>query len=177
MCFHELIRCGRLRKNLYLHKLVICVKNFTLFSKVQNYTDYSSDIADNLQEEYMKKSPMTVTAIALLVGMIMLSLAGGGGLDIIMSTSPFHNAVRALLIGGLLVLALTVRPRPLAVRLGLGIIALTTIGVSLFQVATYSMQLLDTLMYVAAAIVLLIEAVEDDVVIEPSGHVARLGAA
>jgi hypothetical protein len=109
--------------------------------------------------------------------MIMLSLAGGGGLDIIMSTSPFHNAVRALLIGGLLVLALTVRPRPLAVRLGLGVIALTTIGVSLFQVTTYSMQLLDTLMYVAVAIVLLIEAVEDDVVIEPSGHVARLGAA
>lgn len=125
----------------------------------------------------MQKSIISITAITLLAAMIILSVLGGGGLDIIMSTAPLHNALRALLIGGLLVLVLTVRPRPKIVRAGLGLTALTTIVLTVSQTMAYSLQLLDILMYTAVAIVLMVEAVEDDVVVEAPKRAEKIGAA
>ncbi len=123
----------------------------------------------------MKKPTLPIVAIALLAGMIVLS-ALGGGLDIIMSTSPFHNALRALLIGGLIVLAATVRPRHMAVRIGLGLVSIAAVTVTVMQTTAYSLQLLDILMYLGVAIVLMVEAVEDDAVtVEPAKPVAKLG--
>ena len=108
--------------------------------------------------------------------MTAISLLGGTtGLDLIVSQEPVHNVVRVVLIIALLVLAFTVRPRSRVLRYGLGAVSAVITVFSLGQMITYSLPLMDALTYLIASTVLMIEALEDAVLIEPANKLKKMG--
>lgn len=125
----------------------------------------------------MKKSFLPAFAIILLLLLIAASLLGhAAGLDIISSTAPLHNVLRSVLVIAFLALIFTTRPRALVLRAGLGVVAAVMIGASIHLLRSYALMPLDCLMYIASAIVLAGEALEN----EPVTHltpVHKLGSA
>lgn len=125
----------------------------------------------------MKKSLVLIGTITLLVAVIGLTTVHGMGFELIMSDAPLHNAIRSVIIAGLLVLAFTVRPRPRWLRVALGVVAVVIMSIALAQTVNYALQILDALIYLAAATVFMNEALESEPLPAPSQRVRKLGAA
>lgn len=125
----------------------------------------------------MKKSLVLIGTIALLVAMIGISFVGNTDLELLMSHAPVHNAIRSLIIVCLLVLAFTVRPRARGLRVVIGVVSVAIMVTALMQTLNYSLQIMDALVYLAAATVFMNEALEGEPVVESPRHINKLGAA
>lgn len=125
----------------------------------------------------MKKSLVLTGTIALLVSMIGASFVGNTGLELIMSDAPLHNAIRSVIILGLLVLAFTMRPRARSLRIGLGVVSAGITIIALAQTFNYSLQILDALIYLAAATAFMNEALEGEPVVDSARPIKKLGTA
>lgn len=110
----------------------------------------------------MKKT-LTVGTILVLVSMILGTLfSAQTGFNLIMSDAPVHGVARAVLVVALLAILLTARPRHQHVRVALGVVAAGVAGFALSQTAKYSLMLMDSLMYMLAATIMMIEAIEPE---------------
>ncbi len=111
----------------------------------------------------MKKSLYPFAAISVLFAMLASSLLNTNlGYSLIMSHDMVHNIARVVLIVAFVVLAFTVRPRATGIRVALACVSALVTGVALYMAATYTLPLLDALVYLASATVLMIEAIEGE---------------
>ena len=90
------------------------------------------------------KKILTLGTIAALVVMIITALSGNDtGFSLFMNTSIEHTIARAVLIIGLLGIAVTARPRSKLFRTTLGIVSALVIIFTVVQTLNYSLGLLD----------------------------------
>lgn len=107
------------------------------------------------------KQVLTVGTIAALVVMIITALTGNDtGFSLFMNTSIEHTIARAVLIAGLLGVAMTTRPRSRVFRSALGVIAGLIVIFTVAQTLNYNLGLLDTVVYFLGGLLLSIEALE-----------------
>lgn len=109
------------------------------------------------------KKILTLGTIAALVVMIITALSGNDtGFSLFMNTNIEHTIARAVLIVGLLGIAVTTRPRSRLFRTTLGIVSALVISFTVFQTLNYSLGLLDTVVYFLGGLLLSIESLENE---------------
>lgn len=120
------------------------------------------------------KQVLTVGTIAALVVMIITALSGNDtGFSLFMNTGFEHTIARAVLIVGLLGVAMTTRPRSRSFRAGLGIVAALIVLFTITQTLNYNLGLLDTIVYFLGGLLLSIESLEaEEEHLHHHGHVA-----
>lgn len=107
------------------------------------------------------KRTLTVGTIIVLFIMIAATLSSSNlGFTLMMSTGLEHNIARIVLIGALLAVALTSRPRGRYFRMSLATISATIAAYALIQTSNYGLQLFDALAYMLAGLILMTESLE-----------------
>ena len=110
----------------------------------------------------MKKSFLLVAALLVLLAMTAVSLTQSGS-----SIAPFlgvgmvYDATRLFIGLAITILLVTVRPRPMVVRVVLGAAAVGITAVAFTQALAYTLPIIDALVYIVVAIGLMVEALED----------------
>lgn len=110
----------------------------------------------------MKKSFLLVAALLVLLAMTAVSLTQSGS-----SIAPFlgvgmvYDATRLFIGLAITILLVTVRPRPMVVRVVLGAAAVDITAVAFTQALAYTLPIIDALVYIVVAIGLMVEALED----------------
>lgn len=118
------------------------------------------------------KKILTLGTIAALVVMIITALSGTDtGFSLFMNTEIEHTIARAVLIVGLLGIAVTARPRSKLFRTTLGIVSAMVIVFTVIQTLNYSLGLLDTVVYFLGGLLLSIESLEtEEPAVEEKSH-------
>ena len=107
------------------------------------------------------KRTLTIGTIVVLFIMIAATLTSSNlGFTLMMSFSQEHNIARIVLIGALLAVALTSRPRSRYFRMSLAVVSATITAYALIQASNYGLQLLDALVYMLAGLILMTESLE-----------------
>lgn len=107
------------------------------------------------------KRTLTVGTIIVLFIMIAATLSSSNlGFTLMMSAGLEHNIARIVLIGALLAVALTSRPRGRYFRMSLATISATIAAYALIQASNYGLQLFDALAYMLAGLILMTESLE-----------------
>ncbi len=110
----------------------------------------------------MKNSIVLVGALLVLLAMVaMSSTTAGAQLGPFLGADLVHNAMRLLMALAIVILLFTVRPRHIIIRAALGTMASVIVAVAVTQAAAYALPILDALAYVAVAIGLMVEALEE----------------
>ena len=127
------------------------------------------------------KKILTIGTIVALVVMIITAVSGNDtGFSLFMNTNIEHTIARAVLVVGLLGIAVTTRPRSRLFRTTLGIVSALVISFTVFQTLNYSLGLLDTVVYFLGGLLLSIESLESeeaDPVEKSHGRLASSGRA
>lgn len=109
------------------------------------------------------KKILTLGTIAALIVMIVTALSGTDtGFSLFMNTNIEHTIARAVLIIGLIGVAVTTRPRSRLFRTTLGIVSAMIIVFTVLQTLSYSLGLLDTVVYFLGGLLLSIESLEGE---------------
>lgn len=99
--------------------------------------------------------------VAVLVAMGVADVSGMmNGYWTIMASGPLHIAALIVLLAAVMGLWLVRPPRPIAMRVALGVLAVITIGVVSYQTLNYGLGALDGLVGIVMAVVLGVEALE-----------------
>lgn len=113
-----------------------------------------------MEKTYMKKV-LTIGTIAALFVMIVTAISGNDtGFNLFMNTSIEHIIARVVLIGALVAIAMTSRPRSRGFRTALGTVSLLMIVFTAVQTLNYSLGLLDAVVYFLGGLLLSIESIE-----------------
>ncbi|QQS21919.1 hypothetical protein IPM09_05430 [Candidatus Saccharibacteria bacterium] len=108
----------------------------------------------------MKKTLIVGTCFALII-MTIVSISGiDAGFNLLMNTGIEHSLARLALVGALVTLLITSRPRAVVVRALLGVISLGVLVFAIAQTIDYQLGLLDTVAYFLAGLMISIEAFE-----------------
>ena len=112
-------------------------------------------------EKKIMKKVLTIGTIAALFVMILAAVTGSdAGFSLFMNTGIEHIIARAVLIGGLVAVAMTSRPRSKTFRTALGVISVLMIVFTAVQTLNYSLGLLDAVVYFLGGLLLSIESLE-----------------
>lgn len=107
------------------------------------------------------KRTLTIGTIIVLFIMIAATLTSSNlGFTLMMSSSQEHNIARIVLIGALIAVALTSRPRGRYFRMSLAVVSATISAYALIQASNYGLQLFDALAYMLAGLILMTESLE-----------------
>jgi len=121
----------------------------------------------------MKQKLTMSTAMVLLIILVASLSKSEVGFMLMMSTAREHNIARIVLVGVLVAMVMTTRPRSKAFRAGLAILSTGITAYALTQTANFELQLFDTLVYLLAGIILMTESLETEHSMALSSSVRR----
>lgn len=107
------------------------------------------------------KKVLTIGTISVLIAQLFTSLAGvETGFSLLMGVGPAHDIARVVLVVALIAIAVTARPRSKMLRMSFAFVAVNMVLFTLSQTLNYGFLMLDTMTYLLAATLIMIEAIE-----------------
>lgn len=108
------------------------------------------------------KTIILATATTLAIVLAISQANAMSGVDLFIGHGSVINAVRALVLTMLVALLIIKVPRPMVLRVVLGVSSICLVVGSIYLLGNYQMELLDGLLFITIASVLGFEALEYD---------------